>query len=60
ISNTFILISDVPDFGGDPPSTAVSRSSMFVFFSRSKPFCSTNSGEIIFPLLCVTRVKYSF
>uniref|UniRef100_A0A3Q0SC92 Uncharacterized protein n=1 Tax=Amphilophus citrinellus TaxID=61819 RepID=A0A3Q0SC92_AMPCI len=59
MSNTFISISDVPVFGGDPPSTAVNKSCIFAFFSRSKAFCSTNSGDILSPLLCVARLKYS-
>uniref|UniRef100_A0A3Q3KZN7 Uncharacterized protein n=1 Tax=Mastacembelus armatus TaxID=205130 RepID=A0A3Q3KZN7_9TELE len=60
ISSTFISISDVPEFGGDPPSTAVKMSWIYGFFSRSRDFCSTNSGDILSPLLCVSRLKYSF
>uniref|UniRef100_A0A4W6BN48 Uncharacterized protein n=1 Tax=Lates calcarifer TaxID=8187 RepID=A0A4W6BN48_LATCA len=60
ISSTFISISDVPEFGGDPPSTAVNRSCSCGFFSRSSAFCSTNSGDTLSPLLCVARLKYSF
>uniref|UniRef100_A0A8D2ZI00 Secreted protein n=1 Tax=Scophthalmus maximus TaxID=52904 RepID=A0A8D2ZI00_SCOMX len=60
ISRTFISISDVPEFGGDPPSTAVNRRWRCGFFSRSRAFCSTNFGDMLSPLLCVSRLKYSF
>uniref|UniRef100_A0A8C2WHV5 Uncharacterized protein n=1 Tax=Cyclopterus lumpus TaxID=8103 RepID=A0A8C2WHV5_CYCLU len=59
ISSTFILISDVPEFGGVPPSTAVNMSCICGFFSRSRAFCSTNSGDKLSPRLCVDRLKYS-
>uniref|UniRef100_A0A3B5L6T4 Uncharacterized protein n=1 Tax=Xiphophorus couchianus TaxID=32473 RepID=A0A3B5L6T4_9TELE len=60
VSKTFISISDVPEFAGEPPSNAVNRSFIFDFVSRSKFFCSTSSGDMLSPLLCVTRLKYSF
>uniref|UniRef100_A0A8C6NYY5 Uncharacterized protein n=1 Tax=Nothobranchius furzeri TaxID=105023 RepID=A0A8C6NYY5_NOTFU len=60
ISKTFISISDVPVFGGDPPSNAVNNSVKCGFVSRSKALCSTSSGDMLSPLLCVTRLKYSF
>uniref|UniRef100_A0A3B4UYZ4 Uncharacterized protein n=1 Tax=Seriola dumerili TaxID=41447 RepID=A0A3B4UYZ4_SERDU len=60
MSSTFISISDVPEFGLDPPSTAINRSCRFGFFSRSRAFCNTNSGYMFSPLLCVARLKYSF
>uniref|UniRef100_A0A3B3T9W6 Uncharacterized protein n=1 Tax=Paramormyrops kingsleyae TaxID=1676925 RepID=A0A3B3T9W6_9TELE len=43
LSKTLIIISDVPDLGGDPPSIAVRSSWISDCFSRSKAFCSTNS-----------------
>uniref|UniRef100_A0A3Q1C8P5 Uncharacterized protein n=1 Tax=Amphiprion ocellaris TaxID=80972 RepID=A0A3Q1C8P5_AMPOC len=60
MSSTFILISDVPVFDGEPPSTAVNSSCIFDFFSRSNALCSTNSGDILSPPFCVARLKYSF
>uniref|UniRef100_A0A3B5A0D1 Uncharacterized protein n=1 Tax=Stegastes partitus TaxID=144197 RepID=A0A3B5A0D1_9TELE len=60
MSSTFILISDVPVFGGEPPSTAVNSSCIFDFFSRSNALCSTNSGDTLSPPFCVARLKYSF
>uniref|UniRef100_A0A669ETX3 Uncharacterized protein n=2 Tax=Oreochromis TaxID=8139 RepID=A0A669ETX3_ORENI len=59
MSNTRTSISDVPVFGGDPPSIAVNKSCILACFSRSRAFCSTNSGDMLFPLLCVARLKYS-
>uniref|UniRef100_A0A8C4DQX1 Uncharacterized protein n=1 Tax=Dicentrarchus labrax TaxID=13489 RepID=A0A8C4DQX1_DICLA len=52
VSNTFISISDVPEFGGLPPSTAVNTSCICGLFSRSRAFCSTNSGDILSSLVC--------
>uniref|UniRef100_A0A3P8T6Z1 Uncharacterized protein n=1 Tax=Amphiprion percula TaxID=161767 RepID=A0A3P8T6Z1_AMPPE len=60
LSSTFISISDVPVFGGEPPSTAVNSSCIFGFFSRSNAFCNTNSGDTLSPRFCVARLKYSF
>uniref|UniRef100_A0A3Q3VU87 Uncharacterized protein n=1 Tax=Mola mola TaxID=94237 RepID=A0A3Q3VU87_MOLML len=51
-SNIFISISDVPELGGAPPSTALNMSCIRGFSSRSRAFCSTNSGDTRSPLLC--------
>uniref|UniRef100_A0A667WUI6 Uncharacterized protein n=1 Tax=Myripristis murdjan TaxID=586833 RepID=A0A667WUI6_9TELE len=59
MSNTLICISEVPDFGGFPPSIAVKMSGIIAFFSRSRAFCSTNSADTPSPPLCVAREKYS-
>uniref|UniRef100_A0A8C6SYU0 Uncharacterized protein n=1 Tax=Neogobius melanostomus TaxID=47308 RepID=A0A8C6SYU0_9GOBI len=58
MSNTLITMAIVPDLAGVPPSIAVSVSlSRDSLFSRSKPFCNTNSGDKLSPLLLVVRVK---
>uniref|UniRef100_A0A3P9MWC9 Uncharacterized protein n=1 Tax=Poecilia reticulata TaxID=8081 RepID=A0A3P9MWC9_POERE len=58
ISSTRIIISDVPDFTGVPPSIAVSVSLINSCFSRSKAFCRTNSADTLSPL-CTFKEKYS-
>uniref|UniRef100_A0A8C8C276 Uncharacterized protein n=2 Tax=Oncorhynchus TaxID=8016 RepID=A0A8C8C276_ONCTS len=59
MSNTLTITAILPDFGGFPPSTAVSVSWITGCFSRSKAFCSTNSADTLSPPLCVAREKYS-
>uniref|UniRef100_A0A8C9R3S1 Uncharacterized protein n=1 Tax=Scleropages formosus TaxID=113540 RepID=A0A8C9R3S1_SCLFO len=61
ISSTLTTTCKVPDLGGFPPSTAVSRSWIADCFSLSKAFCSTNSGDALCsPPLCTSREKCSF
>uniref|UniRef100_A0A3Q2VIY9 Uncharacterized protein n=1 Tax=Haplochromis burtoni TaxID=8153 RepID=A0A3Q2VIY9_HAPBU len=60
MSNTLITSCEVPDFGGVPPSTAVSVIVMTACFSRSKAFCSTNSADTRSPALCTANEKFSF
>uniref|UniRef100_A0A3Q1I447 Uncharacterized protein n=1 Tax=Anabas testudineus TaxID=64144 RepID=A0A3Q1I447_ANATE len=57
MSKTLIKISAVPDFGGVPPSTAVSVMLITGCFSRSKAFCSTNSADTLSPALCTAKEK---
>uniref|UniRef100_A0A673VMW2 Uncharacterized protein n=1 Tax=Salmo trutta TaxID=8032 RepID=A0A673VMW2_SALTR len=45
ISSTLIIMSEVPDFGGFPPSTAVSVSWITGCFSRSKAFFLTSNSK---------------
>uniref|UniRef100_A0A3B4Z7S2 Uncharacterized protein n=1 Tax=Stegastes partitus TaxID=144197 RepID=A0A3B4Z7S2_9TELE len=52
LSKTLITSCEVPDFGGVPPSTAVSVMVITGCFSRSKAFCSTNSADTLSPALC--------
>uniref|UniRef100_A0A8C6T149 Uncharacterized protein n=1 Tax=Neogobius melanostomus TaxID=47308 RepID=A0A8C6T149_9GOBI len=59
MSNTFIIISIVPDLAGVPPSIAVSVKFIIDCFSLSSAFCSINSGVTLSPL-CTAREKYSF
>uniref|UniRef100_A0A665UKZ8 Uncharacterized protein n=1 Tax=Echeneis naucrates TaxID=173247 RepID=A0A665UKZ8_ECHNA len=47
MSKTFIRIFMLPDFGGFPPSTAVSTKEWLAADSRSKAFLMTNIG--VFP-----------
>ncbi|KAJ0002443.1 hypothetical protein NQD34_007591, partial [Periophthalmus magnuspinnatus] len=49
MSNTLITTCIVPDLAGVPPSNAVSVSVIKDCFSRSKTFCSCNSGIDISP-----------
>uniref|UniRef100_A0A3B3TA07 Uncharacterized protein n=1 Tax=Paramormyrops kingsleyae TaxID=1676925 RepID=A0A3B3TA07_9TELE len=60
MSRTFMTISEVPDLGGDPPSTAVRRSFMSDCFSRSRFFCSTNSAETLLFLKNISIVSDYF
>uniref|UniRef100_A0A3B4UZA7 Uncharacterized protein n=1 Tax=Seriola dumerili TaxID=41447 RepID=A0A3B4UZA7_SERDU len=60
ISKTLIMIFEVPDLGGLPPSTAVSVMVITGCFSRSKAFCSTNSADTLSPALCTAKEKCSF
>uniref|UniRef100_A0A3Q3E9D3 Uncharacterized protein n=1 Tax=Labrus bergylta TaxID=56723 RepID=A0A3Q3E9D3_9LABR len=50
MSKTFIMISDVPDLDGVPPSTAVRSSFIKACFSRSSDFCRTSSADTVSPL----------
>uniref|UniRef100_A0A3Q4AGU9 Uncharacterized protein n=1 Tax=Mola mola TaxID=94237 RepID=A0A3Q4AGU9_MOLML len=60
MSKTLITSCEVPDFGGFPPSTAVSITVITGCFSRSKAFCSTNSADTLSPVLCTAKEKCSF
>uniref|UniRef100_A0A3P8TAD7 Uncharacterized protein n=1 Tax=Amphiprion percula TaxID=161767 RepID=A0A3P8TAD7_AMPPE len=60
ISKTLITSCEVPDFGGVPPSTAVSVMVIIGCFSRSRAFCSTNSADTPSPALCTAKEKCSF
>uniref|UniRef100_A0A3B4TBT9 Uncharacterized protein n=1 Tax=Seriola dumerili TaxID=41447 RepID=A0A3B4TBT9_SERDU len=60
LSKTLIMICEVPDFGGLPPSIAVSVMVITGCFSRSKDFCSTNSADTLSPALCTAKEKCSF
>uniref|UniRef100_A0A3B3T992 Secreted protein n=1 Tax=Paramormyrops kingsleyae TaxID=1676925 RepID=A0A3B3T992_9TELE len=61
LSITFTIICNVPDLGGFPPSTAVSRSRITGCFSRSKAFCRTNSADTLCsPALCASNENCSF
>uniref|UniRef100_A0A667WIL6 Uncharacterized protein n=1 Tax=Myripristis murdjan TaxID=586833 RepID=A0A667WIL6_9TELE len=55
MSKILIIISEVPDLGGVPPSTAVSVSLIADCFSRSNAFCSTNSADTVSPLFTTGR-----
>uniref|UniRef100_A0A8C9SY02 Uncharacterized protein n=1 Tax=Scleropages formosus TaxID=113540 RepID=A0A8C9SY02_SCLFO len=60
-SITFTVICKVPDLGGFPPSTAVNRSFITGCFSRSNPFCNTNSiNAVCSRPSCTSRAKCSF
>uniref|UniRef100_A0A3P8V9E0 Uncharacterized protein n=1 Tax=Cynoglossus semilaevis TaxID=244447 RepID=A0A3P8V9E0_CYNSE len=64
-SDTRMETTLVPDFGGLPPSTAVSVIVTTGCFSRSTAFCSTNSADTpigilpSFPLSLTSKRKWS-
>uniref|UniRef100_A0A3Q4GRC6 Uncharacterized protein n=1 Tax=Neolamprologus brichardi TaxID=32507 RepID=A0A3Q4GRC6_NEOBR len=59
MSKTLIINCEVPDFGGVPPSTAVSVSLITDCFSRSKGFWRTSSADTLSPLFTANE-KCSF
>uniref|UniRef100_A0A8D3E5U7 Uncharacterized protein n=1 Tax=Scophthalmus maximus TaxID=52904 RepID=A0A8D3E5U7_SCOMX len=60
ISRTIIETLSVPDLGGLPPSTAVTRSVCVLFCSLSNDFFSTKNGILSSPLSRICMLKYSF
>uniref|UniRef100_A0AAQ5YH16 Uncharacterized protein n=1 Tax=Amphiprion ocellaris TaxID=80972 RepID=A0AAQ5YH16_AMPOC len=59
ISKTLITSCEVPDFGGVPPSTAVSVMVIIGCFSRC--FCSFKIGILpSLPLSLISKRKWSF
>uniref|UniRef100_A0A3P9MWV6 Uncharacterized protein n=1 Tax=Poecilia reticulata TaxID=8081 RepID=A0A3P9MWV6_POERE len=58
VSNTVMTISEVPDFGGFPPSTAVRVISLMVgCCSRSRAFRSTSSADTLSSPLWISKEK---
>uniref|UniRef100_A0A3B3IEB3 Uncharacterized protein n=1 Tax=Oryzias latipes TaxID=8090 RepID=A0A3B3IEB3_ORYLA len=57
LSKTLITI---PDFGGDPPSTAVRISLCSACFSLSRGFCNTRKGILSSSPSRTLTLKYSF
>uniref|UniRef100_A0A672YLY9 Uncharacterized protein n=1 Tax=Sphaeramia orbicularis TaxID=375764 RepID=A0A672YLY9_9TELE len=60
MSRTMMETFKVPDLGGLPPSTAVTRRVLCsLCFSRSKVFCKTKNGILSSPLSRICTLKYS-
>uniref|UniRef100_A0A669BBM5 Uncharacterized protein n=1 Tax=Oreochromis niloticus TaxID=8128 RepID=A0A669BBM5_ORENI len=58
MSSTITDTLSVPDFGGFPPSTAVTVNVLCAFsFSRSRDFCKTKNGTLSSPISLICKLK---